>query len=41
MTNRYGKTALMYAAKRGYTDMVQLLLDNGAPLETEERYKVF
>ena len=35
-TSELQRTALMYAAKRGHTSIVQYLLDEGAPVDTQD-----
>jgi len=34
--DEYGKTALMFAAERGYTDIIQVLLANGADVNAKD-----
>lgn len=36
--NRYGQTALMIAAQRGYEAIVDALIDAGAPLDVTAKY---
>ncbi len=38
--DRYGQTAVMIAARQGFTELVRLLVDNGAELDHTAKYKL-
>lgn len=38
-TTRLGVTALMYAAEEGYTDVIDLLFDNGAEMQGKDAFE--